>query len=539
MVFGKFSHAWWLVGISLLVLGLFLVVEWKKERWRKQQYSPEQRNVLFGREFTWNRFVKSLFLALSVLFFSFALLDPRWGMVNRTERIEGVDIILVADLSQSMLCDDIGESRLERLQRIVFDLMAKGGNHRIGLVFFAAQAYPVVPLTFDYEVISLWLQEANPLAIENQGSNLEDALRKAMELFEKNTLSHRLIVVLSDGEDMEHSPASVASQVAQKGIQIVSIGIGTVRGGKIPLSHEKGKPPAFLTVDGKEVITRLRPDILKEIARKTGGVFLDGTDNAGEKLVSYVEKIKKNPYGKVSYETMRAQYQYFLVPALLLWLLALLWPMRKEISMLILVGFFLYLRPSEGFTSEASRGTRLYRQGRYQEAKEAFQRALVKKPDSVFLRYNLGNTLYFLEEWDKASREFSGLTNSASKDVKIRSLYNMGTTLAASGEKKEAALVYRQLLEKISPGNPLYRKTIENLLYLQQIQSNQSSSSQSQDKPSPSPQHQKEKKKNQPSQQTPPEEDAQSLLNLVQQEERKNIQKLPLGGGNPQSRYPW
>ncbi|MFN3659708.1 MAG: vWA domain-containing protein [Brevinematales bacterium] len=344
MVFGKFSHTWWLAGISLLVLGLFLVVEWQKERWRTQQYSPEQRNTLFGREFAWNRFIKNLFLALSVLFFSFVLLDPRWGMVNRTERLEGADIILVADLSHSMLCDDIGESRLARLQRIVFDLMAKGGSHRIGLVFFAAQAYPVVPLTFDYEVISLWLQEANPLAIENQGSNLEDALRKAMELFEKNTLSHRLIVVLSDGEDMEHSPASVASQIAQKGIYIISIGIGTVEGGKIPLSHEKGKPPVFLTVDGKEVITRLRPDILKEIGQKTGGIFLEGTDNAGEKLASYVEKIKKNPYGKVSYETMRAQYQYFLVPALLLWLLALLWPVKKEISLLFLVGFFLYLR---------------------------------------------------------------------------------------------------------------------------------------------------------------------------------------------------
>lgn len=536
MVFGLFSRVWWMVGIGLLMLGLFLMVEWQKERWRRRQYSLEQGNTLFGKDFAWNRFVKNLFLALSVLFSSFVLLDPRWGMVNRTERIEGVDIILVADLSQSMLCEDIGESRLERLRRIVFDLMAKGGSHRIGLVFFAAEAYPVVPLTFDYEVISLWLQEANPLAIENQGSNLEDALRKAMDLFEKNTLSHRLIVVLSDGEDMEHHPISVASQAAQKGIQIVSIGIGTVSGGKIPLANEKGKPPAFLTVEGKEIISRLQPEILKEIARKTGGIFLEGTENAGEKLASYVDKIKKNPYGRISYETMQAQYQYFLVPALLLWLLALLWPLKREIPLLFLVALFLHITPSEGFSSEASRGTRLYREGRYQEAKEAFQRALVKKPDSPLLRYNLGNTLYYLEEWDKATKEFAGLTNSTSSDMRIRSLYNMGTTLAASGEKKGAALAYRQLLEEISPRHPLYRKTIENLLYLQQEQSNQSSS-QSQNQPSPAPQ--KEDKKNQAPQQTPPEGDTQSLLNLVQQEERKNMQKLPLGGGNPRSRYPW
>ncbi|MCX7882397.1 MAG: VWA domain-containing protein [Brevinematales bacterium] len=540
MVFGSLSQAWWIVGIGCLVVGSFVLVEWYKEKWRKHFSSTEQDPVLFGRDFVWHRFLRNLFLVLSAILFSFVLLDPRWGMVNRSERIEGVDIVLVVDLSQSMLCEDVGESRLERLRRIVFDLMSKGGNHRLGLVFFSAQAYPIVPLTFDYEILSLWLQEANPLAIENQGSNLEDGLRKAIELFEKNTLSHQLIVVFSDGEDMEHHPLRAATQAAQKGIRVVTIGIGTEKGGKIPLRDEKTKQQVFLTADGKEVVTRLRPDILREIAKRTGGVFLSGGENAADSLLSYVEKIKKNPYGRVSYETMMTRYQYFLVLALLFWLLAILWPTGRGILVSFLVFFGIVVLPSPGFSHEGARGTQFYREGRYQEAKEAFQKALIKKPSSLPLRYNLGNTLYYLQEWENAIKEFRNLTNVPSQEMAYRSLYNLGTTLAAQGNTNAAAVVYHTLLRRLSPKHPLYTKTVDNLIYLQQAPSQKSPSPNSQASSSPErEQENKDKTSSSSKDSSSLQGDTQSLLNLVQQEERKNMQKLPLGGGSPQSRYPW
>lgn len=542
MMFGMFSQGWWILGVGTIGLVFFLVLEWKKEKWRQTYYSSEQRNFLFGENFAWNRFIKNLFLVLSVVLFSFVLLDPRWGMIHRTERIEGVDIVLVVDMSQSMLCEDIGESRIERLRRIVFNFMSKGGNHRLGLVFFAAEAYPVVPLTFDYEVISLWLQESHPLFVENQGSNLEDGLRKAMDLFEKNTLSHRVIVVLSDGEDMEHNPLKVASQIARKGVQVVTIGIGTPLGGKIPLMDERGGRRVFLTVEGKEVVTRLRADILRDIAKKTGGIFIEGTEDAGDALASYVEKIKKNPYGKASYETMNAQYQYFLLPAILCWLLSLFWPMGRNIGFVFVMGIFFMVIPPRIFANDGVRGTKFYREGRYAEAKEAFQRALIKKSSSLKLRYNLGNTFYHLGELGNAAKEFSRLTNEKSRDMKFRSLFNLGTTLATGGEKEEAARVYLGLLQIIPKKHPLYLKTIENLLYLQQPKPNQLTSlsqTSSQTKISSQEKEDTQKQKADTQLFPSPEDDVEAILNLVQQEERKNMQKHLLGIGALRSRYPW
>lgn len=539
MVFGAYHWLIPIFGVSLVLIGFFLFVEWKKSLWRREIFSREQGNFLFGKEFDWYRFFHIFSVSMATLLLAFVLLDPRWGLVQRTERIEGVDVVLVLDVSQSMLCEDVGESRLQRARQIIFDLMARGGNHRLGLVMFAADAYTVVPLTFDYEVISLWIQEANPLMIEHQGSNLERGIAEALKLFEKNTLSHRVIVVLSDGEDMEHQPLRMVSHASQQGIMIVSIGIGTTVGGKIPLRDERGNLKGFLSQNGQEIVTRLQEDILLELAKKTGGTYIEATRLAGGDLVHFLEKMKKNPYGKMSYEMLKAQYQFFLLPALLLWFLALLSVSMRNVAMLFFL-VIVFSLPVSSYAGEASRGTTMYQKHQYEEARQAFQRALVKNPRSLKLRYNLGNTFYQTGEYEKAAVEFCGLTNVDNQELSLRSLYNMSTSLASLGEKEEAVQAYRHLLQRIDSRHPLYQKTIENLLYLQQPSQKQSHFSSGNQSPSHHQQNpSQQKNSSQEKDRRPQNQDNQALLNLVQQEERKNMQKIPLSGGERRSRYPW
>ncbi|URA11078.1 vWA domain-containing protein [Thermospira aquatica] len=541
MVFAATQWAGIVFGFALVAIGFFIFIEWQKEKWRKQTFSLEQSEVLFGRHFPFQRVFRAFFLFLAVLFSSFALLDPRWGTVTRSEAIEGLDVVIVLDVSHSMLCEDVGESRLARAQRIIFDIMGRGENYRLGLVFFAADAYPVIPLTFDYEVLSLWVQEANPLAIENQGSNLKDALMTALQMFEKNTLSHRVIVVLSDGEDMEHDPLQVVSQVSKMGVSLFLVGIGTPQGGNIPIRDEKGNLQGTLELNGKEIHTRLREDILSKLAQKTGGVFLSGNQGAADKIIEHLRKMKKNPYGKMSYETMVARYQYFLLPAVLCWLLALFWPTRKFLLFLVVGTIFFSFSPF--YAHEASRGSRLYKEQKFEEAREAFQKALVKNPRSQKLRYNLGNTFYKLGEFQKSEKEFSALTNASDRTLSLRSLYNLATTLATAGEKEKAARLYQKILSTLSQTHPLYQATVSNILFLQQPES---SRQQTQQTPSPSESsHNSQTNQSSPSQpeqkepqQLPQPQDSEALLNLVQQEERKNLQKIPLSGGR-RSRYPW
>jgi len=540
MVFGALHWAGFIFMAFVFLYGLFVFVDWRKHKWRSLAFSPEQTSFFFGTTFDFHRFLKLVFLGVSGALFSFVLLDPRWGLIQRTERIEGVDIVIVLDISQSMLCEDTpGVTRLQQARDVVFDLMARTGNNRLGLVMFASQGYPVFPLTFDYEVLSLWLQEANPMMVSDQGSNLEDGIEKALTLFEKNTLSHRVILLLSDGEDLEFHPLKAADHARSLGVQIVAVGIGSLEGAFVPVYNETGQKTGYLTMNGKEVISRLRKDTLSDIVKKTDGVLL--TSRETDRLLGFLNSLKKNSYGKQSYEALQAQFQYFLLPALLLWLLAILWPTRWNLSPLVLCLLVLGITSSPSYGNDASRGTKLYLKGQYEDARNAFQKAVVRNPRSQKLRYNLASSFAQTQEFDKAIAQFASLTNAVSSDLAIKSLYDLGTTLALAGQNEEALSVYRELLSRIQPYHSLYSNTLENILFLQrqqQNQQNQSNSQSSSQQPNQKPRQNKSQSQPQTNQPLPQNQNAEAILNLVQQEERKNLQKIPLAS-EKRARYPW
>jgi Ca-activated chloride channel family protein len=182
------------------------------------------------------------------------------------------DIIFLLDSSRSMLAEDVRPDRLERAKLAILDFLQTHPGGRVGLVVFAGQAFLQCPLTFDHEAFreSLLAVDANTIPVG--GTDLGRALNEAMQAVE-NPQDNQIMILLSDGEDLEEAGLSVAEKLAEQGIVLHTVGVGTTGGGDIRFVNEQGQPDLVRDEAGRVVHTRLEEDTLRQIANKTGGTY--------------------------------------------------------------------------------------------------------------------------------------------------------------------------------------------------------------------------------------------------------------------------
>ncbi len=214
-----------------------------------------------------------------ILIFAFILLiiasaGPRWGEQVEEVPQKGVDIIVALDTSKSMLAEDVKPNRLERSKLAVLDLLKVLKGDRIGLIPFSGTSFLQVPLTLDYNAFTLSLQQLSAGIIPRGGTNIEEAIERAVEAFKKGGISHeKILIIISDGENHEGDPIKAAKAAASEGIRIISIGIGSTEGELVPVRDENGELSYLRDADGNLVKSRLDEETLKRIAEATGGVY--------------------------------------------------------------------------------------------------------------------------------------------------------------------------------------------------------------------------------------------------------------------------
>jgi Ca-activated chloride channel homolog len=222
-----------------------------------------------------------------------ALTAPQWGTTWEEVQHRGVDLVVVADVSRSMLARDGGAgndlSRLERARREVQNLLRSTRGDRLALVAFAGQAVLECPLTFDHGAIELFLQSLEPDLVSAQGSNLGAGIRLALEAFEGDgSPTSRAILLLSDGEDHAGRALEAAEEARSRGVKIFALGLGTPAGS--PLWNARGE----LRRDegGEVIVSRLAEGELQRLAELTGGYYrrARATDLDLEKL--YQEELR-------------------------------------------------------------------------------------------------------------------------------------------------------------------------------------------------------------------------------------------------------
>lgn len=294
---------------------LFLYIEfWKRKKQREfgdlelvKKLSPEKSNFKPALKFG------VLLLAIAMLILG--LVNPKIGTKVEKVKREGIDIVFAVDVSKSMLAEDIAPNRLEKSKQIVSQIINNLGSDRIGIIAYAGSAFPVLPITTDYSVAKMFLQNMSSDMISSQGSNLDEAIKLSEKYFEGSPKTSKLMIMITDGEDHSEGAESAAEEARKMGMKIITIGVGTTAGGPIPIK-KNGVIESFHRdkSTGEVVVTKLRPEALEAIAKAANGGYING--NNTKEVVSFIKKslnnIQKTEFDATEMASFQSQFQWFL-----------------------------------------------------------------------------------------------------------------------------------------------------------------------------------------------------------------------------------
>ncbi|GAB5556788.1 MAG: VWA domain-containing protein [Schleiferiaceae bacterium] len=316
------EYLWALLGIPLYVVA-FLYYSW----WRRRAIGVFESKELFHkmapRQSKWRRVVKFFIQASAFASIVIALSNPRTGSKIEKVNREGVDVVFAVDVSMSMLAEDITPSRILNAKNIVSKTLDKLASDRVGIIAYAGESYPMLPMTIDYNAARLALKGLEPSEFPSQGTDLERAFTMANEYFQEPLMHGRALVIISDGEDHGSQWEAGLESLVEGGVTIFTIGIGTENGGPIPL-YRNGKVQGYKKDrSGEVVITQLQEDDLKEIAEAGGGEYFLGNSvtNVTERLVEDLMKLDKNAIDTQLFTDYEDQFPWFLGLALFFLLL--------------------------------------------------------------------------------------------------------------------------------------------------------------------------------------------------------------------------
>ena len=261
-----------------------------RQRQLSEVASPRFIGELTASHSPARRGFKHVLLLLSVAFVGLALARPQWGELEVTERWAGEDVVFALDCSKSMLATDIAPSRLGRSKLAVLDFVRRHGQGRVGLVAFAGSAFLQCPLTLDYEAFEQALDSVNEKTIPIPGTDIGRALEEAYRGMKKES-RRKLIVLVTDGEDLEQTGLKKAESLATNGVVVFTVGVGTPAGTEIRTLNESGQMVLLRDAKGEVVRSRLDQENLAAIAKATGGGY-QPLGPAGEGLAKVRQAIE-------------------------------------------------------------------------------------------------------------------------------------------------------------------------------------------------------------------------------------------------------
>ena len=311
---------------ALPVLWLFyaLYLEWK----RKTQAAfarPELLELLSPNRSKFKPTLKVVLLSFVIVFLVFGLMNPKIGTQLETVKREGVDIVFAIDVSKSMLAEDIAPNRIEKSKRLVSAILNQLASDRVGIIAYAAQAVPQLPITTDYGAAKMFLQALNTDMLSSQGTALDSAIDLSGTFFDDEDQTNRVIFLISDGEDHSDDAANAASRAAELGIKIFTFGVGTEQGAPIPLKRKGVVESYKKDFEGEVVITKRNQEVLEAIAAATEGAYQDGNDTQAvlEFVSEQLKAMDKKEFEAKKFVSYKDRFQAFLVAALLFLLIDL------------------------------------------------------------------------------------------------------------------------------------------------------------------------------------------------------------------------
>ena len=526
------------------------------------------------------RFARLGLLLLGATGIVLALARPQWGIVREKVEREGVDVVLVLDSSGSMATEDVSPNRFFLAKQALSALIARLEGDRFGLVAFEGEAYPLVPLTLDADALGLFLETMEPGIVPAPGTSVGGGLAKGLDLFVDKDRRNKVMVLVSDGEDLEGDIEDAVGKAKAAGVVVHTVGVGTEAGQPVPDFDREGRRVGFKRDgSGTVVVSRLNPATLEAIARGTGGKAfrITPTDTSLSALAAAIEGMEQKTLAREFSYRRKERFQVPLAVGLGSIALGLLLPLpaRKTVSAnhsstphpvpppvgggnrrssfgSALVSFLVLVlaapargqspaptpAPTEGrgagvvdelllrprrLTEE---GRKQYADGNHPQALSAFEQAARTRPQDARGRFNLADGLYKNGKFEEAATLFRSLGEDPGSPLAAPSRFNLGNALYQKQDYRGAIQAYRDAL-RLSPDDLDARRNLELALRALKEQEEQKKRQQNQqdqkdqDKKPPKPQDQKsgdQQKKDQTSRSEPPKSPEQKQDERFRQE---------------------
>ncbi|TSJ39211.1 VWA domain-containing protein [Mucilaginibacter corticis] len=311
--FAHIEYLWGLAAIPVFLLLFIRVTRWKTKAIKKLGDRNVIDKIVPDVSFSTPR-LKFILFMLAYVFLIIGIADPQIGSKMEEEKRKGADLMILLDVSNSMLSQDMAPNRLENAKQAIAQLIDNLHSDRIGIVVFAGEAYVQLPMTTDYSAAKLFLNTINTSMVPTQGTAIGAAIDLGMKSFDFNDGTGKAMIIITDGENHEDDAVAATKNAVDKDVSVHVIGMGSPEGAAIP-KYQDGKQVGFHTdTTGQTVISKLNEDMCKEIAAAGNGAYVRATNaNSGLNIVmGQIDKMQRKTYDTKSFKDFEDRFQFFL-----------------------------------------------------------------------------------------------------------------------------------------------------------------------------------------------------------------------------------
>ena len=517
------------------------------------------------------KWVSLLFYTFGFILLIIALARPRWGIENISTDLKGRDVLVMIDTSFSMAVPDVVPNRMELAKKYINELLESTTEDRIGLMVFSSDSELLVPVTHDYAAVSFFLESIYPGMIGKGGTDIGNALVAGIKSFDDTDFSNKMIILITDGEDLEGKVKNNEDFIKDSNIRIFTVGIGTKNGEPIPLRNDKGEIESYVKApNGTHVVSKLDEALLSRIAEITGGSYMRTGGKSGElvEFINRIKNIKSKNFDKTNFTQKKDQYVMFLGIALFLFCLGFVLDLgrfvkRGKLSWITNIFLFTLLFlpsnlqgqtpqvqavspqqadvssdvvPERKSTRHAGRNKNGAWKGNRSFEKNDFPKALSAYASAVYafsgnqlakLYLNLANTFVKNQDPQNAGKYYEMALNTASdKELKSRILYQTGLLSFKNRQYTQAAAFFKESL-KLNENNDdaRYNYAVSVLFAENSQDENQSEDKQDeqeQQNDENKQENENEKKEQEQQQQEKKAENMKDMLEALENKEREN-----------------
>lgn len=443
----------WLLAVTAPLLAWFLAWSWRRRRALMLRFVQARLlpQLTVGVS-PWRQKLRLLLAGLASVLLLLALARPQWGFAWEEVRRRGLDLVIAIDTSRSMQARDVAPDRLTRAKLATLDLMKLADADRLALVAFAGTAFLQCPLTLDDNAFQQSLNLLDVGLLPQGGTAIGPAIDAALSAFKDSGENHRALVLFTDGEDHEGDALEAARRAGKAGLKIFTVGVGTVTGDRLRLVDDEGRTTYVTDEGGQPVVSKLNLDLLREIARLTGGDFLP-LMGADPMRALYDARLAALPRGDLASRPLRQYLERFQWPlglAILLLGIELLLverrrpghpaagaaaanPDLKRLFALLALGLWIPEgRASSGSAYEA------WERGDYRTAGREYGRLAESDPADARLQYNAGTAALAAGNLEAATNHLGAATLARDPVLLENVHYNLGNAFYRLGEAAEA-----------------------------------------------------------------------------------------------------